>query len=80
LVKRVKFGLSFTYFLGIDPESDVINPSILIKCRKSSLTDGQLPNLLIFKTVEIVLENNVISNRDLIIDSTHTRSKNYLQN
>lgn len=75
LVERAKFDLSFKYFLGIAPEADVINPSTLTKFRKLRLKDGQLLDLLISKTVEIALEKNVISNHDLIIDATHTRSK-----
>ncbi|SEL33263.1 Transposase domain [Carnobacterium iners] len=75
LVERAKFDLSFKYFLGIAPESKVINPNTLTKFRTLRLRDGQLLDLLISKTVEIALKNNVIKTHDLIVDATHTRSK-----
>lgn len=75
LVERAKFDLSFKYFLGLAPESDVIDPSTLTKFRTLRLKDGQLLDLLISKTVEIALEHNLIKSHDLIIDATHTHSK-----
>jgi len=75
LVERSKFDLSFKYFLGLAPEADVIDPTTLTKFRTVRLKDGDLLDMLISKTVEIALENNVIQGTDLIIDATHTRSK-----
>lgn len=75
LVERAKFDLSFKYFLGLAPESEVISPTTLTKFRTLRLKDGQLLDLLISKTVEIALKHDLIKSQDLIIDATHTRSK-----
>lgn len=75
LVERAKFDLSFKYFLGLAPESDVIAPTTLTKFRTLRLKDGQLLDLLISKTVEIALAHDLIKSHDIIVDATHTRSK-----
>lgn len=60
LVEWAKFDLSFKYFLGIAPESDVINSSTLTKFRTWRLKDGQLLDLLISKIVQTALDNDLL--------------------
>ncbi len=75
VVERSQFDMSFKYFLGMQPEDDVINPSSLTKFRKLRLKDTDLLNLLITKTVSIAIEKGIIRSRSIIVDATHTLSK-----
>lgn len=75
LVERAKYDLSFKYFLGLTPEEDVIHSTALTKFRTLRLKDMNLLDLLLNKTVEIALGNDLIDSRSLIIDATHTVSK-----
>lgn len=75
LVERAKYDLSFKYFLGLTPEEDVIHSTALTKFRTLRLKDTNLLDLLINKTVEIALGNDLIDSRSLIVDATHTVSK-----
>lgn len=56
IVERSKYDLSFKYFLRMAPEDSVINSSSLTKFLKLRLTDINLLDMLIGKTVELALE------------------------
>lgn len=75
VVDRSRYDMSFKYFLGMNPEDDVINPSSLCKFRKLRLKDMDLMTMLIQKTVEIAVEKGIIKSRTIIVDSTHTGAR-----
>ncbi|MBF2709299.1 IS1182 family transposase [Flavobacterium soyangense] len=75
IVERSRFDMSFKYFLDMNPEDDVINPSSLTKFRKLRLKDTDLLNLLISKTVNIAIEKGIIRSKSIIVDATHTLSR-----
>ena len=75
LVERSQYDMSFKYFLDMNPEDDVINPSSLTKFRKLRLKDTDLLNLLINKTVTIAIEKGIIRSKSIIVDATHTLSR-----
>ena len=75
VVERSQYDMSFKYFLDMNPEDDVINPSSLTKFRKLRLKDTDLLNLLINKTVAIAIEKGIIRSKSIIVDATHTLSR-----
>lgn len=75
VVERSKYDMSFKYFLDMAPEDPVINPSSLTKFRKLRLQDLGLLDMLIYKTVDIALEKNLIKSKTIIVDATHTKSR-----
>ena len=75
VVEHSRYDMSYKFFLGLAPEDDVIEPSTLCKFRKQRLKDEGLLDNLIRKSVRIALDNGLIGGRDIIIDSTHTRSR-----
>ncbi|WP_338652906.1 IS1182 family transposase [Sporosarcina psychrophila] len=75
IVERSKYDMSFKYFLDMAPEDAVINPSSLTKFRKLRLQDVGLLDMLIYKTVDIALEKDLIKSKTIIVDATHTKSR-----
>lgn len=75
VVERSKYDMSFKYFLGMNPEDPVIDPSSLTKFRKLRLKNSNLLDLLINKSVEIALEKGIIKSHSIIVDSTHTKAR-----
>lgn len=75
VVARSRYDMSYKWFLGLSPESDVIDPSTLCKFRRQRLTDDGLLDSLIGKSVRIAVDNGLIGSGDIIIDSTHTCSR-----
>ena len=75
VVERSKYDMSFKYFLEMAPEEAVIDPSSLTKFRKLRLKDVNLLDLLINKTVEIAIEKEIIKNKSIIVDATHTKAR-----
>lgn len=75
VVERSIYDMSFKYFLDMAPEDSVIDPSSLTKFRKLRLQDVGLLDMLIGKTVEIAIEKEIIKNKTIILDSTHTKAR-----
>lgn len=75
LVERALYDLSYKYFLGINPEDEVIDSSSLSKFRKLRLRDTELLDMLIEKTVQIAIEKGIIESKSIIVDATHTKSR-----
>ena len=75
VVERSKYDMSFKYFLDMAPEDPVINPSSLTKFRKLRLQDVRLLDLLIQKTVEIAIKQEIIKSKTIIVDATHTKAR-----
>jgi Transposase domain (DUF772)/Transposase DDE domain len=75
VVERSRYDMSFKYFLDMAPEDAVINPSSLTKFRKLRLHDVGLLDMLIYKTVDIALEKELIKSKTIIVDATHTKSR-----
>jgi transposase len=75
VVERSRYDMSFKYFLDMNPEDDVVDPSSLTKFRKLRLKDTDLLNLLINKTVTIAIEKGIIRSKSIIVEATHTLSR-----
>ncbi len=75
VVERSKYDMSFKYFLDMAPEGAVIEPSSLTKFRKLRLKDVDLLDMLINKTVEIAIGKEIIKNKSIIFDATHTKAR-----
>ncbi|MNW51946.1 Transposase DDE domain protein [compost metagenome] len=75
LVERSKYDMSYKYFLGMAPEDPVIHSSSLTKFRKLRLTDINLLDMLIGKTVELALEKDILKSTSIIVDATHTKAR-----
>jgi nucleotide-binding universal stress UspA family protein len=75
LIERSRYDMSFKYFLGYQPEDDVICKSLLAKFRKLRLTDEELLDKLIGITVGIALEKGIIKSKSIIVDSLHSMSR-----
>ena len=67
--------MSFKFFLGINPEDDVIAPTTLTKFRRTRLQDLDIMDLLLKNSVQIALEHKLIEGKAIIVDSTHTLSR-----
>ena len=76
LVKRAYTDMSYKFFLGLNPEDDVIDPSLLSKFRRQRLQDVDLLSLLISKSVAMAIAKGIIKRKsDIIIDATHELAK-----
>ena len=75
IVERSRYDMSIKYFLDMAPEADVIDPSSLTKFRKLCLQDPGLLDMLIYKTIEIALEKNLIQSKSIHVDATHTKAR-----
>ena len=74
LVARSYTDMSYKYFLGLNPEDDVIDPSLLTVFRRQRMKDIDLMDLLIRSTIDKAKALGLLSSKKIIVDSTHTLS------
>lgn len=74
LVARSYTDMSYKYFLGLNPEDDVIDPSLLTVFRRQRMKDVNLMDLLLRSTLDKAKAFGLLSSQKVIIDSTHPLS------
>ena len=79
LVRRAYTDMSYKFFLGLNPEDNVIDPSLLSKFRRQRLQDVDLLSLLISKSVAMAIDKGIIKRKsDIIVDATHELSSAFI--
>lgn len=73
LISRAQTDMAFKYFLDLDPESQMIDPSLLTKFCKTRITEDILEEML-KETIQQALEKGLIKSGTIIVDSTHTNA------
>lgn len=71
LIGSAQTDMSYKYFLNLDPETEMIDPSLLTKFRKTRITEDILEEML-RETIRQAIEKGLIKSTAIIVDSTHT--------
>ena len=71
LICSAQTDMGYKYFLDLDPESGMIDPSLLTKFRKTRITEDILEEML-RETIRQAIEKGLIKSKTIIVDSTHT--------
>ena len=73
LMGNAQTDMTYKYFLNLDPEDEMIDPSLLTKFRKTRITEDILEEML-RETIRQAIEKGLIRSTAIIVDSTHTIS------
>lgn len=71
LVSQAQTDMAVKYFLDLEPEAPMIDPSLMTKFRKLRITEDILEEML-RETVRQAIEKGIIKSGTIIVDSTHT--------
>ena len=71
LINSAQTDMAYKYFLDLDPEAEMIDPSLLTKFRKTRITEDILEEML-RETIRQAIEKGLIKSTAIIVDSTHT--------
>ena len=66
-------NMAYKYFLDLEPEAKMIDPSLLTKFRKTRITEDILEEML-RETIQQALNKGLIKSGTTIVDSTHTNA------
>lgn len=76
LCDRSRTDMAFKFFLGLNPEDDLIEASTLSKFRTKRLKEINLLDILIEKSVKFGISQKVLDTKDpIIVDGTHVKSR-----
>lgn len=73
LISNAQTDMSYKFFLNLDPEAKMINPSLLTKFRKTRITEDILEDLL-QETIRQAIDKGIIKSGTIIVDATHTNA------
>lgn len=73
LIENIKVNMAYKYFLGMNPEDEPVDPSLLTKFRKTRITEDMLEEML-SETVRQAIEKGLIKSRMIIVDATHSKA------
>lgn len=71
VIEESALNLAYMWFIGINPEEDLPDASLLAKFRKQRLKDTSIDDI-IKEVVRQCIENGIIKGTGLSIDATHT--------
>ena len=73
LISSAQTDMAYKFFLDLEPEAKMIDPSLLTKFRKTRITEDILEELL-KETIRQALDKGLIRSGTIIVDSTHTNA------
>lgn len=73
LISNAQTDMAYKYFLDLEPEAKMIDPSLLTKFRKTHITEDILEEML-KETIQQALDKGLIKSGTIIVDSTHTNA------
>lgn len=73
LISSARTDMAYKYFLDLEPEDRMIDPSLLTKFRKTRITEDILEEML-RETIHQALDKGLIKSGTIIVDSTHTNA------
>lgn len=76
VIEESLVNLAYMWFLGISPDEELPDPSLLTKFRKYKLQEITLDEIII-ETVRQCVEKGIIKDIGISIDSTHTEANTF---
>jgi IS5 family transposase len=73
VVSQAQTDMAVKYFLDLDPEASMIDPSLMTKFRKLRITEDILEEML-RETIRQAIGKGIKKSNAIIVDSTHTES------
>jgi len=71
LVSQAQTDMAVKYFLDLDPEAPMIDPSLMTKFRKLRITEDILEEML-RETVRQAIEKGILKSNSILVDATHS--------
>lgn len=75
VIERAKTDMAYKFFLDLNPEDDLVCPSMLSIFRTTKIKDESILEEMLTETIQQALEKGIIKSNSIIVDATHTQSK-----
>lgn len=75
VINRAKTDMAYKFFLGLNPEDEVPNFSLLSIFRNTKIKDERILEEMLQETVKQAIEKGIIKGNSIIVDAAHTQSK-----
>ena len=76
VIERAKTDMAYKYFLDLNPEDNLPSYSLLSVFRNTKIKDEEILEEMLQETVRQAIEKGIIKSNAIIVDATHTTSRN----
>lgn len=76
VIERAKTDMAYKYFLDLNPEDEVPSYSLLSVFRNTKIKEEKVLEEMLKETVSQAIEKGIVKSNSIIVDATHTASKN----
>ena len=73
VISSAQTDMAYKYFLGLSPEDQMADPSLLTKFRKTRITEDILEELL-KETIQQAIKKGLVKSGTIIVDATHVEA------
>ena len=73
VISSAQTDMAYKYFLGLSPEDQMVDPSLLTKFRKTRITEDILEDLL-KETIQQAIRKGLVKSGTIIVDATHVEA------
>ena len=73
VISSAQTDMAYKYFLGLSPEDQMVDPSLLTKFRKTRITEDILEDLL-KETIQQAIKKGLVKSGTIIVDATHVEA------
>lgn len=73
LIAQAQTDMAYKYFLNLEPEAPMIDPSLMTKFRKIRITEDILEEML-KEIMRQAIEKGIVKSGTIIVDATHTQA------
>ncbi|RYG70959.1 transposase, partial [Lentibacillus lipolyticus] len=77
VIEDASVNLAYMYFLGVNPEDELPDPSLLTKFRKDKLEGNLTIDEIMAETIHQCVEKDVLKGSGLSVDTTHTEANTF---
>ena len=74
VIEEASYNLAYKFFLDLNPEERICDPSLLSKFRRNHIATEQQLRKLLHGIIIQAVEAGLITDKTLIVDATHTKS------
>lgn len=75
VIEEASYNIAYKFFLDINPEDRLCDPSLLTVFRKKRIQSEKTLEIFLEKIVIQAIEKGLIESNAIILDATHTKSK-----
>lgn len=74
VIKEAKYNMEYKYFLDLNPEDNLVDPSLLSVFRRTRINNEDLLEKILIEILRQAIDKGILKSNAIIMDATHTKA------